>query len=307
MKGFESLSIVCPTAGYPDLIKSLKTYRKYAPGAQVIVVDQMPEPSLSSKEIVELTDIYVWVYRTLGFSKAMNMGIEIADRDSVCCMNDDVELINVKWFAPIASRFDIDYTTAGINVSSIKGYREESDNLPCNCYVELMEASNNCPQCRSYKEEYTEEDWEYLNTERHLKSSPINPVRPNITIDGVMVWCTVFRSSSLEMIKDNDCYFDEHFYPGGGEDYDMMCRMYDLKHTVPEDEIPPPYRVVGIYNTWAYHHWFGTRIKNPPVLVPHLRWNKLDQTEGSKWGKNWDLWGRKDKSIPTPPCTKVKL
>ena len=97
MKGFESLSIVCPTAGYPDLIKSLKTYRKYAPGAQIIVVDQMPEPSLNSKEIVELTDIYVWVYRTLGFSKAMNTGIDIADREFICCMNDDVELINVKW------------------------------------------------------------------------------------------------------------------------------------------------------------------------------------------------------------------
>ena len=307
MKSFESLSIVCPTAGYPNLKRSLMTYRKYAPGAQIIVIDQMPEPSLSKKEVVELTDVYVWVYRTLGFSKAMNMGIEIADRDFICCMNDDVELVNIKWFEPVVDRFDKDHTVAGINVSSIKGYRDESDNAKCNCGVPLIELSNNCPECRAYKEEYTEEDWEYMNSERMPKSGPIRPIRPDITIDGCMTWCTTFRAESLEMIKDNGCYFDERFYPGGGEDYDLMCRMYDLRHTVEEGQIPPPYRVVGIYNSWAYHHWFGTRIKNPPVVVPHLRWNKLDKTEDSKWGDNWDLWGRKDKSIPAPACTKIKL
>lgn len=307
MRSFESLSIVCPTVGYTNLVKSLETYRDYAPGAQVIVIDQMPLPSLNEHEIQNLTDVYVHVNRTLGFSKAMNLGIEIADRDFVCCMNDDVELINKKWFDPIMTRFEIDYTVAGINPSSIKGYREESDNILCDCNIPLTTEGNNCPLCRGYKEKYTEDDWNYLNSERLLKSSPINPVRPNIVIDGVMTWCTIFRKESLEMIKDNGCYFDERFYPGGGEDYDLMCRMYDLRYTVPEDQLPPPYRVIGIYNSWAYHHWFSTRISNPPKIDNDLKWNKLDKAEDSKWGKNWDLWGRHDRSIPTPPCTKIRL
>ena len=96
----DNLSIVVPTAGNPGLVRSLETYRKYAPEAKIIVVDQMPEGSLTHEQVYELTDAYLWVYRTLGFSKAMNMGIEVADTDFICCANDDVELISERWRNP---------------------------------------------------------------------------------------------------------------------------------------------------------------------------------------------------------------
>jgi hypothetical protein len=300
---FEELSLVVPTAGYPNLVRSLETYRKYAPGAKVVVVDQMPNGSLTKDQIKELTDAYLWVYRTLGFSKAVNMGIDVTTTEFVCIANDDVELISEDWFMPIVDRFVKMPDVGAINPSSVKGYRHESDHLPCNCGVPLDPQNDNCPQCRSYKEEYTDDDWDHLISKRVVKLNPMNPISPDKFCDGVMTWFTVFRRETLELIKDNGCYFDERFYPGGGEDYDLMCRMYDIKYT--DNKLP--YRAIGVFDSWAYHHWFGTRIKNPPPIVEGLRWNKLENVEGSKYGDNWSLWGRKDPEVPLPPCTKIPL
>lgn len=309
-----NLSIVCPTAGYPNLLQSLKTYRKYAPGAKVIVVDQTPNGAISRMDIERYTDAYLWVYRTLGFSKAMNMGIEISDTEYVCCANDDVELVNLRWWDSILEWFDKDPTIAGVNPASIKGYTNESDHLPCNCGVGLEEKTDNCLKCRSYRYEYTEEDYNYFMTPRVVKSGMISKINPSTKVDGIMTWFTVFKRESLDKIKNNGCYYDEHFYPGGGEDYDLMCRMYDIK-----GGSDTRHRVVGVYNSWAYHHWFGTRIKNPPKIIPELRWNNVDGKYNRKDGdpkiihggkehiSNWDLWGRKNKEIPMPPCVRIPL
>ena len=307
----DNLSIVCPTAGYPDLARSLQTYRTFAPGAKIIVVDQTPKGALSRYEIEKYTDVYMWVYRTLGFSKAMNMGIEVADTEYICCANDDVELVSLRWWEDLVKWFE-DPNTAGVNPASIKGYKTESDHLPCGCGVELLEESDNCPACRSYKTTYTNEDYDYLLSNRTIKNSPINPITKTTRVDGIMTWFTVFRNEVLERIKNNGCYFDEHFYPGGGEDYDIMCRIYDNKPG-------PGHRVIGVYNSWAYHHWFGTRVKNPPKIINELRWNDVDgkynrneddpiiMHAGVEHKSNWDLWGRKNKEIAMPPCVKVPL
>ena len=310
-----NLSIVCPTAGYPDLLTSLKSYRKYAPGAKIIVVDQTPNGAISRVDIEQYTDAYVWIYRTLGFSKAMNIGIEMSDTEYVCCANDDVELVNLKWWDRIVDLFEKDPSIAGINPASIKGYTNESDHLSCNCGVELEEKTGNCLKCRSYKPEYTEEDYDRLMTPRKMKSGMIDVVNPLTTkVDGIMTWFTVFKRESLDLIKNNGCYYDEHFYPGGGEDYDLMCRMYDNK-----GKSGIRHRVVGVYSSWAYHHWFGTRIKNPPKLISELKWNNVDGKYNRKpddpiiihndkeCESNWDLWGRKNKEIAMPPCVKVPL
>lgn len=310
----DNLSIVCPKAGYPNLLTSLKTYRKYAPGAKIIVVDQTPNGAISRMDIEKYTDVYVWVYRTLGFSKAMNMGIELSDTEYVCCANDDVELVNLRWWDGILETFSTDPKIAGVNPACIKGYRTESDHLPCNCNVGVDEVSGNCMKCRSYKSEYTEADYDYLLTNRTIKNSPINPITPKTRVDGIMTWFTVFKREALDLIKNNGCYFDEHFYPGGGEDYDLMCRLYDNRNNPNVS-----HRVVGVYNSWAYHHWFGTRIKNPPKIIDELKWNDVDGKYNRKEGdpiifhagvehkSNWDLWGRKNKEIPMPPCVKVPL
>ena len=133
-----------------------------------------------------------------------------------------------------------------------------------------------------YKEEYTDDDWEYLNSKREGHN-------PETVIDGIITWFTVFDKNLLDKIKDNNCYFDERFYPGGGEDYDLNCRSYSAG-----------YRMLGIYNSWAYHHWSSTRIKKPPKLNPDLMWNNVDK----KYNNGWNLFGV---DFPIPACVKAKL
>ena len=281
MEPYNQLTIVCPTVGYNGIVKSLESYRKYAPGAKIIVIDQSKQGCLTEVEFLKLTDVYIKVYRALGFSKAMNMGIEISTTPYVCCANDDVELVHVDWFPNIIKHFNKNPKIVAVNLSSIKGYRGEPDSLP-------------------YKENYTQEDWEYLISKRD-DSIPKN--NPGMVIDGIMTWFTVFEREKFEMVKSNGCYFDEKFYPGGGEDYDLMCRIYSIK-----------LRAIGIFDSWAYHHWFQSQKSgndNYPEILEDLRWNYLEGGEGSKWGKNWDLWGPKDKHsenpLPVPLCTKINL
>lgn len=291
------LSIVVPTIGYASLKRSLETFRRYSPqDTKIIVIDQATEPVLNQKDINELTDVYVHVYRALGFAKAMNMGIELSDTRYVCCANDDVELIHPGWWNGVRYWFDSDPKVMGVNPASVKGYSNESDNLPCDCPGQRDPVNGNCPVCRSYKEEYTDDDYWYLMSPHTLKSCPTPNINPTMRLDGCMTWFTVFDREKFDQIKNNGCWFDEHFYPGGGEDYDLMCRIYDAG-----------YRLNGVFNSWAYHHWSSTVKKNPPKVIESLRWNRLEGKEGSKWGSNWDGYGRKDKSIPIPPCTKVKL
>ena len=284
------LTIVCPTAGYPNLVRSLKTFKKYAPGAKVIVVDQTPEGALTFEQQKEYTNAYAWVYRALGFSKAMNFGILMSDTKYVCCANDDVELVDVRWWDGIIEAFKKHDNVCGVNPASIKGFGGEPDHLP-------------------YKEEYTKEDYDFLISPHVLETSQTPNFRPDMVIHGIMTWFTVFDRDKLEAIKDNGCYFDERFYPGGGEDYDLNCRVFDKKMSL-----------LGIHSSWAYHHWNATRIKSPPKLIDSLRWNsvedkykrketdpKIIHNDGKERTSNWDLWGRINKEIPMPPCTKVNL
>ena len=303
-----NLTIVCPTAGYPNTARSLYTFRKYAPGAKIIVIDQTSNGILTKQEINDLTDVYVKVYRGLGFSKAMNMGIEMADTDFICCANDDVELIHERWWDGIMEWFERDWKIAGVNPGSVKGYRDESDNFKCNCGVEKIELNDNCPKCRGYKEEYTDEDYDYIMMPKTVKHSQIKTINPINCVDGIMTWFTIFKRGVLEEIKNNGCYFDERFYPGGGEDYDINCRIYDKKNE------NMPYRVIAVFNSWAYHHWFGSKemrvkineaeVDNKPRFDSSIpRFSSVDV----KYNNNWTLYGRKDKSISMPLCTKMKL
>ena len=123
------LTFVVPTAGYFDVVKSLKTLRKYTPGAKIIVVDQTVDGALTNEEVKDLTEVYIRVYRTLGFSKAMNMGLNMADTKYVCCANDDVELINEKWLDNTLSWFDKYDNLLAVNPASIKGFNGEPDHM----------------------------------------------------------------------------------------------------------------------------------------------------------------------------------
>ena len=96
-------------------------------------------------------------------------------------------------------------------------------------------------------------------------------------IDGITCWCSVFKREALKEIG----LFDERWYWGGGEDYDMVARVYQAG-----------YRALATSLSWVWHHW-GKSKDDPDgfdVALPHARpyWNKI----GEVWKQGFDIWGR---------------
>jgi GT2 family glycosyltransferase len=83
-------------------------------------------------------------------------------------------------------------------------------------------------------------------------------------VDGLTCWCSVFKASALDELG----MFDERFWPGAGEDYDFMGRMYAAG-----------YRALATSLSWVYHWWGQSKDESDGLdtALPPARgqWNKL--------------------------------
>jgi GT2 family glycosyltransferase len=204
---------------------------------RVIVIDQTPIGVYN--EIKELTHLYIRPYRNLGFAKAMNVGIKLADTEYVSCYNDDVEFINQRWWPGIKETFEnLGENCFGVNPMSPKeaawGYGHVAP--PGRVLTEdgrgVVWIKDGKPL--ALEESRTEEGYQwYLDNVRGW-------------IDGIALWGVTFKRQLFDYIG----LFDERFYPGGGEDYDLNARAYCQdwnKHN--------RYRMVASSKSWVYHHW----------------------------------------------------
>jgi len=96
-------------------------------------------------------------------------------------------------------------------------------------------------------------------------------------IDGLTCWCSVFKASLFDEIG----MFDERFWPGAGEDYCLMSRIYRAG-----------YRALATSLSWVYH-WWGQSKDEPNGLSqaqPPARpqWNRLDIL----WPGGFDVWAK---------------
>lgn len=223
------------------------------PNFNVIVIDQTLDGQswLAGDKRVQM---YIRPYRNLGFAHAMNTGIRISNTQYVTCSNDDVEFVNKRWWTGIIETFEQDPQIGAVNPMSITepgwGYgchrnslkelvKEKEENLKCK-FNWKEERFEHLP----YKIEYTEEDYDFL-----LKQK-------NGCIDGIITWCTTFKREALE----RNGLYDERFYPGGGEDYDLNGRFYSIfwpqrnpGHVMQKN------RMVATSKSWAWHHLSKSR------------------------------------------------
>jgi GT2 family glycosyltransferase len=223
---------------------------------RVIVIDQTLDGI--DKDLSKYIHMLIKPHRNLGFAKGMNTGIRLADSKYVTCANDDIEFINDKWWKGIEEAFASDTYMGAVNPMSVKepgwgyGLKEDIEHLP-------------------YKESYTEEEYKFLSS---VKSG---------SIDGIATWCTTFRKDILDLKG----YFDESFYPGGGEDYDIGGRFYDGDYpTVKTGR----YRMVATSRSWVYHHWGksvnGNNKGMSLPIIDELRSNSLSKLYTSPSGKD---------------------
>lgn len=298
------------------ITKYIEKLYKYTPiDFKVIVVDGSLE---QSEAVKNRNRVHLWInsYRNLGFSKGNNTGAILALREKpnhIVFCNDDVEFISSNWWQGIMDTFNIDKQIIGVNPSSARiamwGYGIDG-------YLDLID----------HKEEFTEEDYQFLlrgdfeqikatkkakTTDGSEFAIPASfPGKQSGVIDAVATWCTVFKADKFEEIG----LWDERFFPGSGEDYDMMARAYSRAYPDPSKTGEGQhYRVVGTSRSWAWHWW--TRSKdyfkeNPEAREKLMTVRPNFSDAGDPWRKqnegNFDVWGNWEKDGQKIPLIREK-
>ena len=204
-------TFVIPIIRHDMIVPMLESLYKFTDPEtfKVTVIDQSPEGVYD--KIKKLTHLYIRPHRNLGFAKAMNTGIRLAQTPFVSCYNDDVEFINDKWWAGIKQTFqDVGDNCLAVNPMSPKeaawGYggkapegRILTDDKRGVVWLDEQGYKIDLERAR------TEEGYQWLLKKVHG------------WIDGIAMWGVTFKIKLLENVG----LFDEKFYPGGGEDYDL--------------------------------------------------------------------------------------
>ena len=268
------------------LPRALETLYKYTEvDFRVFVVDQSLE-GLDKDFIKKYIHYYIRPFQNLGFAKAGNEMLWTAYRQGYPYMaicNDDIEYMNKGWWQGIKDTFAMNDKILLAAPMSPKeggwGYGLTGENndtwIPPKGFIrDPQDDRSILPERLSYKENFTDEDYNYLvNEHPHWQK--------NSLCDGMAMWHPVFKREALEKVG----YLDERFLYGKGEDYDYMARVYRLK-----------YRAVSTTKSWVWHHWGQSTEKLaelPPELFNRPQWNNLDElwVPEENEGNHIDPWG----------------
>ncbi len=281
----------------------LETLHQFTtPNFQVIVVDQTRDGCYDVVKSFN-PELYIRSYRNLGFSKAANTGARLATTPYITICNDDIEIINSKWWEGIDETLKIDEKICAVNPDSPKiamwGYG-------CDHYTkfDLLDQAS----CS------TEEGYNYLlkgDFSNHADAKVLDlgqwkplpksfPLHQEGVCDGIATWFTVFKRDIFWQLGG----FDEKYYPGGGEDHDICARAYSKG-----------YRMVGTSKSWVWHHWSSSRDhqEKVPAIDPRLVWNHHDELwppelNGGQHMDPWGHWTDKDgNKIPMKRIGQVQI
>lgn len=267
------------------VFRMLETLRKYTSGNfKVIVVDQTQDGLADSN----LWDLRIRPNRNLGFGKGMNEGIIHGlhwKSEFITCINDDVEFINSKWWDGIIDTFNM---KSGKEILAVA---PESPRIPMWGYGVNDNPEHAYVEVIDYKENFTDEDYQFLldGDFSHMKTKyPWIPdsFPKNYTgvCDAMAAWGPVCKRKLFTEIG----LWDERFYPGAGEDYDMMCRIYSKW-----------YRAVSTRKSWVWHWWGSSKDKQKEAqetgmpIDPKYNWNRLGDCYPPELneGHSMDVWG----------------
>jgi GT2 family glycosyltransferase len=286
----------------PDYIyRALETLYKYTDmtNNRVIVIDQTKNGlKLDSK-----VHMVIRPHRNLGFAKSMNEGIIHAlhwGSQYITCANDDIEYMNSKWWNGILETFE-NFKDRALAVNPecpripLWGYGR-----PHGEYVDLV----------GYKNEFTNSDYEFLlngdfaKIKEEQKLPATFPEKKSGVTDAIATWHTTFKAEFFDLVG----LFEERYYPGGGEDYDLNARAY-------RDN----YRMLGTTKSWVWHWWGSSKDQQSTKefkdtgmpIIPELRWMNPSMLYPPELngGNNMDPWGHwtdeNGKKIPLTRDTTI--
>lgn len=140
-----------------------------------------------------------------------------------------------------------------------------------------------------YKEDWTEEDYDKM----------VSEIGKGHVIDGICTFASVFNRERLDKVFGSipgKCWFDEFFYPGGGEDYDLNRRAYMTK--IPENDYHG-YRMLGTGLSFVWHWWYSTKRASDGVAGVKYCGSAWTDKWGTADGGNPDIYGKVGKqTIP---------
>lgn len=219
------IDFVIPHCSYANLRKTiLSVKRNTRPEnlGNIIVVDQNP----TYQEIDDLVDLHVYTKKQLGFAKAVNTGMRLAESRYVAAWNDDCECINPHWVDGIIETFARYDTVLGVNPSSFRVQTECGAGEPRN-------------ECE-YKEDFADEEYEKLVKEHGN----------GWVVDGVCTYATIYdmeKFNKLSGTVPGKLWYDEYFWPAGSEDYDVNRRAYMNGMRMLETRL-----------SYVWHWWYGS-------------------------------------------------
>ena len=287
-------TIVFPIVRRDHILNALKSLRLTTPpNYQTIVVDQTIPDAEFEEQLRGQCDVHIKMRKNMGFSQGTNIGWRfaigtdteyIADlrqhsdiwvrpgfelappTEFITTCNDDVVFVWNGWWAGIIESFRRYDTAVCVNPMSPKepgwGYGEEG-----------------------FRYHLTFEESIYPENILRLIHE-----KKGQMIDGLTCWCSIFKR---ELLLDKVGMFDERWSWGGGEDYDLMARIYAAG-----------LRALATSLSWVWH-WWGKSKDDPhgfDVALPHAReyWNKL----GEVWYEGFDIWAKDPKTqkpLPRDP------
>lgn len=260
-------TIVFPVVRTDLIIPALESFWRFNAGDlhRVVVVDQSTS-GLDDLVSSNLAHVHLRVYRNLGFAKAANVGFRLADTRYVTICNDDVAWFDARWWAGIEAVFTRVKDAVGVNPSCPKitfGLTGASREKPL--YIGGFDSRQACLVAGAF--------------DRLVEETPLKGL-----VNGVAMWCTTF---DRERLSSQVGLFDERFYPGGGEDYDLLARC-----------AKSGLHVYGTSESWLWHDWGASKDdKNHDGMARiagQPSWNKIDEL----WPAGFDAWGRCGERVP---------
>lgn len=260
-------TMVYPIVRSDLVLPALESFWKFSSRDEhrVIVIDQS---NAGLPDLVEagLAHIHMRVYKNFGFAGAANRGIRLADTKYVTIANDDVFYFDERWWPAILEVFERVEDAVGVNASCPRitfGIKDVSRKNPR--HIADIDSPEACLQEGAY--------------DKLVKETPFRGL-----INGCAPWHVTFDKKKL---LDNVGLFDERFYPGGSEDYDLMSRAGKVG-----------LKLYVTHLSWIWHEWGASKDDKGhdgmPKICERPNWNHL----GRIWEGKFDAWGRTGKRDP---------
>ena len=290
-------TIVFPIIRQDFILPALKSLKvNTPPNYKTIVVNQTTSNEEFERALYDSCDIVIRPHFNMGFAQAANWGMRLAPTPYVTVANDDILFLD-NWWQGCMETFERFETAAAVCPMTPKepgwgwgepGYRHLVPRTFMNGELkrlydedrELMAMVKGGNQSATARYHDTQSALDRLILEASSDPAFIQSLVEEknwAVVDAFATFCPVFRADRLAEVG----MIDERFFPGGGEDYDLMARYYQAG-----------YRMLSTSRSFVWH-WWGKSKDSPDgrdMALPPARpnWNNLS----ALWTPRCDVWGK---------------